>query len=329
MNMLFSLTSAQKRLRFVEIAYWFVAVAVFFLFPRNLSLATSIFVMTLFALSIDLALGYTGIVSFGHAVFFGIGAYSAGLLALNGLTEPISGVLISAAIAAVFAAIIGPIVLRASGLPQIMLTLAFAIIVFEFANKAVWLTHGDDGMGGIQLQPLFGIFEWTAWGQTAYWYTLAWLFVLFLVMRMVINSPFGMSLKGCRENPQRMGFIGTSVIKKLTASYVLSGGIAGVAGALSAQTSKFVGLDTLNLDRSIDGLVMLILGGAGRLYGALVGAPIYMLVRQQAAEWNPFHWMFVVGGLLVFIVMVARGGILGMLEKAWNRVMDNSPRQAS
>jgi len=300
-------------------AYWLVAVAVYFLFPRNLSLASSILVMSMFVLSLDLVLGFAGIVSFGHAVFFGIGAYAAALLVLNGYAEPITGALISGAFAGAFALIISPVVLRVSGLPQIMVTLSFAVILFEVANKAVWLTKGDDGIGGIEPLPLLGVFKWTAFGQTQFWYALGWLFVIFVVVRQVLASPLGLALQGCRENAQRMRFIGTSVVGKLTMAYVLSGFVAGIAGAVSTQTTKFVGLDAMSVDRSIDALVMLVLGGAGRLWGALLGTPIYMTVRQFAAQWNPFHWMFVVGGMLVVIVMLARGGLLGLVEQLRSR----------
>jgi len=320
MSRLFSPLLRRHRLQRFEIVYWLVAVAVFFIFPRNLALATSILVMALFALSLDLVLGFSGIVSFGHAVFFGVGAYAAGLLALGGYAEPISGAIIAGLVAGFVALLMGPVVIRASGLPQIMVTLAFAVIAYEFANKAVWLTRGDDGLGGIKLMPLLGVFQWTALGQTAYWYALGWLFVLFLLIRTVLSSPFGVALQGCRENIVRMRFIGTPVLGRLMGAYVLSGFVAGIAGAISCQTSKFAGLDTLSIDRSIDALVMLVLGGVGRLYGGLLGAPVYMLVRQIAAEWNPFHWMFVVGGLLVFVVMLARGGILGLLEAIAGRI---------
>lgn len=299
-----------------DLAYWVLAVCAFFVFPRDLSLGTSILITSLFVLSLDLVLGFAGVVSFGHAVFFGIGAYAAALLVLAGYREPISGALIAAAVAAVFALIISPVVLRVSGLPQIMVTLAFGVIVFEFANKAVWLTKGDDGIGGLEPLPLLGFFRWTAFGTTQYWYALLWLLVVFVGLRRFLASPLGLAVQGCRENPQRMQFIGGSVINKLRVAYVLGGAIAGLAGAISAQTTKFAGLDSLSVDRSIDALVMLILGGTGRLYGALIGTPIYMIVRQFAAQWNPFHWMFVVGGLLVVIVMLARGGVVGLLQQA-------------
>lgn len=310
----------RHRVRRAEIVYWLAAIAVFFLFPRQLSFATSVLVMALFALSLDLVLGFAGVVSFGHAVFFGIGAYAAGLLALHGYQEPLSGALAGGLAAGAFALVVGPLVLRFTGLPQIMATLAVGVILYEAANKAISITGGDDGLGGIKLKPLFGAFEWTSFGQTGYWYALGWLFALFVLVRVVIASLFGVALQGLRENTMRMRFLGTPVLARLMCAYAVSGFVAGVAGAIYCQVNKFVGLDALSVDRSIDVLVMLILGGVGRLYGALLGAPAYMLVNHLAAQWNPFHWLFVVGAMLIFVVMFARGGILGLLDALAQRI---------
>lgn len=310
----------QHRVRLPEVLYWLALVAVFFLFPRSLSLATAILIMALFVLSLDLLMGYAGVVSMGHAVFFGIGAYTAGLIAISGHQEPVTGALLAGLAAALFALIVGPVLLRLSGLPQIMVTLALNVILFEAGNKATRITGGDDGLQGITLDPLFGIFPWTVYGQTAYLYALGWLFVLFVLLRQIVASPYGVALQGLRENTERMRFIGTPVLKQLVFAYVLSGFVAGIAGAVSAQTVKFVGLEALSVEKSIDALVMLVLGGVGRLYGALIGAPLYMLVHHVASEWNPFHWMFVIGGLLILVVMFARGGVLGVVEALLARI---------
>lgn len=299
----------------LTILYWLAAGIVFWLLPRDLSSATAIVVMALFVVSLDLLLGFAGVVSFGHAMYFGIGAYAAALLMLNGYAEPITGAVLSGALAAAVAGIVSPVVLRLSGLPQIMVTLVLGVLTFEAANKAVWLTGGDDGIGNIQPAALLGLFQWTAYGHTQYWYALTWLFLALLCLQWLLGSAMGLSFQGCRDNPQRMRFIGANVRGRLTIAFVLSAFIGGVAGAVSAQTTKFVGLDALAVERSIDGLVMLVLGGAGRLYGVFIGTPIYMVVRQLAAQWNPFHWMFVVGGLLVVIVLLARGGLLGLFER--------------
>ncbi len=316
----------RHRIRWMEVVYWLFAIAVFFLFPRNLSLATAIVIMAIFALSLDLVMGYAGVVSMGHAVFFGIGAYAAGLISLGGHHEPITGALVAGLAAALFALIVGPVIMKLSGLPQIMVTLALNVILYEAGNKAVAITGGDDGLRGITLDPLFGLFKWTVFGQTSYLYALGWLFVLFLVVRCLVSSPFGVSLQGLRENTERMRFVGTPVQRQLVVVYVISGFIAGIAGAVSAQTIKFVGLEAISVERSIDGLVMLVLGGVGRLYGALIGAPVYMLVHQVASEWNPFHWMFVIGGLLIVVVMFARGGILGVAAMVVDRVQRRGRR---
>ena len=316
----------RHRIRWMEVVYWLLAIAVFFLFPRNLSLATAIVIMALFALSLDLVMGYAGVVSMGHAVFFGIGAYAAGLISLAGHHEPITGAVFAGLAAALFALIVGPVIMKLSGLPQIMVTLALNVILYEAGNKAVAITGGDDGLRGITLDPLFGLFKWTVFGQTSYLYALGWLFVLFLVVRCLVSSPFGVSLQGLRENTERMRFVGTPVQRQLVVVYVISGFIAGIAGAVSAQTIKFVGLEAISVEKSIDALVMLVLGGVGRLYGALIGAPVYMLVHQVASEWNPFHWMFVIGGLLIVVVMFARGGILGVAAMIVDRVQRRGRR---
>jgi len=295
-----------------EAAYWLAALLVFFLLPQYLAFATSVLVMALFVMSLDLVLGFAGIISLGHALYYGFGAYVTGLATFAGVTEPVSGTLLGGAGAALLAAVTGPVVLRLTGLPLIMVTLALNVIAYEAANKMTWLTGGDDGLYGVTVAPLFGRFPWTMYSQTSYLYVLAWTFLLFVLARCIVASPFGLAIQGIRDNRQRMRLIGTPVLKKLVWLYVASGFMAGVAGALSAQTTKFVGLTVLSVDTSVNALIMLVLGGVGSLYGALIGAPVYMIVHHVASQWNPYHWMFVIGGLLVAVVMFARGGILGM-----------------
>ncbi len=298
-----------------EFVYWAILVSVVFAFPTHLSLATSALIMSLFALSFDLILGFAGIVSLGHAIFFGIGAYSAALIALNGVQEPVSGVLLSGLVAAAFAACVGPFILIFDGLALMMMTLAIGVVLYEVANKATWLTGGDNGLQGIVVSPLFGVFNWSVYGYTSYLYVLGWLFILFAFTRMIVRSPFGAALQGIRENMLRMHLVGAPVRLHLLRAYVVSAFIAGVAGALSAQTTKFVGLEVISLDLSVNVLVMLVLGGVGRLYGGLLGAPVYVLVKDWAAAWDPYYWMFVIGALLVFVVRVGKNGLLGGLDR--------------
>jgi branched-chain amino acid transport system permease protein len=307
---------ARHHWRVGELLWLAAAVACYFVFPEYLALGTSVLVMVLLVQSYDLLLGFAGVLSLGHAVFFGLGAYVAGWLALAGWTEPVSVVLAAAVAAAVLAALIGPFLLRLTGLPLLMVTLAFGVLVFEAAHKATDITGGDDGLSGIQFKPIFGIFEWGLGGATSYLYVLAWLAVLFLLLKRVAASPFGVMLQGIRENPARMRLIGNRVLPHLTLAYVISGAVAGVAGALFTQANAFVGLGVLSLDTSVDVLVMLVLGGIGSLYGALIGAPAYMLLKHFSSQWNPFYWMLIIGVLLIVVVLLGRGGLLGMLQWA-------------
>ena len=312
----------QSRIKPAEFIVWLAALAAFFAFPEDLAFATSILVTALFVVSLDLILGYAGVISMGHALFFGIGAYTAGLIALNGWREPITGALIGAAAGGITALITGALVLRLRDLYLIMVTLALGAIAYEAANKATWLTRGDDGLVGIDLSPLFGVFEWSFYSTTSYLYALVWVFIAFALARRLVAAPFGLALQGIRENRRRMALVGTPVFSHLMQIYVISGCMAGLAGALSAQTTKFVSLSVLSLDMSISAVVMLVVGGVGRLYGGLIGAAVYMIVQHTAAQWNPYHWMFVIGAMLVLLVMFARGGILGLADDILRRVMN-------
>lgn len=297
-----------------EFVWLAAAVACYFLFPQYLALGTSVLVMVLLVLSYDLLLGFSGVLSFGHAVFFGLGAFTAGWLSLAGWTEPVSVVLVAGVAAAVLAALVGPFLLRLTGLPLLMVTLALGVLVFEAAHKATRITGGDDGLAGIQFAPILGLFDWGLGGSTAYLYVLAWLVLLFVLLKRVVASPFGVMLQGVRENPARMRLIGNRVLPHLTLAYVISGAVAGMAGALFTQANAFVGLGVLALDTSVDVLVMLVLGGIGSLYGAFIGAPAYMLLKHFSSQWNPYYWMLIIGVLLIAVVLLGRGGLLGLAQ---------------
>jgi branched-chain amino acid transport system permease protein len=312
---------SRYQLRPAELLFWILPILALFLFPKWLALGTLVLVFALFALSLDLLLGFAGIMSLGHAAFFGIGAYAAGILALGGWNEAITGVLAAALLCGVIAGLIAPFLLRLTGLPLVMVTVGVASILFEIANKATWLTGGDDGLYGIRMRPLFGVFAWSLSGETRFLYAFAWLLISFFIIRRMVSSPFGIALQGIRENTARMRLIGNSVLPHLSIAFVASAMFAGVAGAVWAQTGGFVGLSVLSLDTSIDALVMLVLGGLGSLYGALIGAPVYIIFKHFAQQWNPFYWMFLVGTLLVVVVRFTRGGILGVLKAASERLM--------
>ncbi len=303
----------------LEVAFWLLPVVAYFAFPGYLVLISQIMIIGLFALSLDLILGYAGIVSLGHAAFFGLGAYTAGLLSVHGWSEPLSGLLAGAVVAGLFGFVLSFLVVRGQDLTRLMVTLGIGLMLFEAANKASFLTGGVDGLSGMMVGKLFGVFEFDLNGNVAYCYSFAVLFLVFVVLRRVVKSPFGLSLIGIREGARRMPALGVNVNRRLVAVFTLAATVAGLAGALLAQTTQFVGLDSLGFPRSAELLIMLVLGGTGRLYGALVGAAVFMLAQDYISGLNPAYWQFYIGLLLVVIVLFARGGILGGLEKMAGR----------
>ena len=306
----------------LEIAFWLLPVACFFLLPGYLVLGSQILITALFALSLDIVLGYAGIVSLGHAAFFGIGAYSAGLLARHGWGEPISGLALAALVAAAIGWLTSFLVVRGHDLTRLMVTMGIGLLFFEAANKAAFVTGGVDGLSGVVMWKLFGLFSFDLAGRTAYVYSLVVLFLVFLGVRALVHSPFGLSLRAIRENASRMPALGVSVRARLVAAYTIGAALAGIAGALLAQTTQFVGLDSLGFQRSAELMVMLVLGGAGRMYGAVIGTALFMIVQDWLSGLNPVYWQFWIGLLLVVIVLFARGGVLGMgdaIVARWRR----------
>ncbi|RDK10511.1 branched-chain amino acid ABC transporter permease [Cupriavidus lacunae] len=306
------------RWHLAELVFWLAPVAVFFLLPDYLILGSQVLITGLFALSLDLILGYAGIVSLGHAAFFGLGAYTAGLLAAHGWGEPLSGLVAAAAVAGLAGWLSGFLVVRGGDLTRLMVTLGIGLMLFEAANKAAFLTGGVDGLSGVAMDKLLGVFEFDLFGKTAYLYSLAVTFVLFVLLRRLTQSPFGLSLRGIREGARRMPALGANVPRRLGAVFTVSAAVAGVAGGLLAQTTQFVGLDVLGFPRSAELLVMLVLGGAGRLYGALAGAALFMIAQDVLAGINPVYWQFWIGLLLVVMVLFARGGVMGAVDTVRN-----------
>jgi len=301
------------RWRVTEIVFWLVAIAAFFAFPTHRVLGSQILITGLFALSLDLILGYAGIVSLGHAAFFGVGAYAAGLLAAHGWGEPLSGLVVAGIAGALVGYATSFLVVRGTDLARLMVTLGIGLMLFEAANQAAFITGGADGLSGVTMRKVLGIYSFDLAGTTAYLYSLAVLFLLFVIARRIVNSPFGLSLRGVRENVKRMPAIGSPVTRRLIAIYTVSAAMAGIAGGLLAQTTQFVGLDVFGFPRSADLMIMVVLGGAGRLYGALVGTTVFMIAHHYLSDLNPIYWQFWLGLLLVVVVLFARGGILGAL----------------
>ncbi|MBN9065127.1 MAG: branched-chain amino acid ABC transporter permease [Rhizobiales bacterium] len=308
----------RSRVSAIEIVFWLATLLPFVLLPSYLSLASQIAIAALFALSVDLVLGYAGIITLGHAMFFGLGAYAAAILAKHGWGEPLTGLLVAAVVAGAVGFVTSFIIVRVQHLALIMITLGLGLLTFELANSFSSITGGTDGLG-VEIWPVLGTFDFDLWGYTAYGYALAMLFIGVLVARRIVNSSFGLALTGIRENSARMPAIGSVYRVHLQKIYVISACMAGVAGALLTETTGTVSLDTLSFQRSADVVVMLILGGTGRLYGGIIGAIIFLIARDRLSDMNPQYWYFWIGLLLMAIVLVMPGGILGGLSRLFRR----------
>lgn len=327
-----ALAMAQRhRLRWWEPLPWILAVAYYFAFPNYLGFGTELLIMVLFAISLDLALGYAGIVTLGHAAFFGAGAYTVGMLAHHGIwSEPLSSLVAAAVVAAAVGLLSGLVLLRTTGLTFLMLTLCFMLMLEEAANLGHDYTGGFDGLTGITIPPLFGLFEFNPlFPRTQYLYVLAVLFLCFLFARALAYSPFGQSLTGIRENTLRMHAVGAPVRTRLIVCYTISAAIAGIAGGLWAQANAYVNLSTLGLDRAATVLIILVLGGYGRLYGAFLGAVAYMVLAHYLSKIYPTAWQLGLGLMLVVIALFARGGMIGIGEALWQRYLSLTSRKPS
>jgi branched-chain amino acid transport system permease protein len=294
-----------------EIAVWAAALGALFVFPDRASLLNEIAILALFALSLDLILGYAGIVSLGHAAFFGVAAYVAGLFAKHVSAEPVLGLLVAMGAAGALGFATSFLVIRGSDLTRLMVTLGISLMLYEAANRLDWLTGGSDGLLGVVMGPVLGVFPFDFAGRTAYFYSLAVLFVLFLLARRIVHSPFGLSVRAVRGNTLRATAVGVSPARRIVAIYTLAAAYAGAAGALLAQTTAFVSLEALDFQRSADGLLVLVIGGAGYLYGGLFGAVAYKLLKDLLSGATPAYWLFWMGLFLVTLVLVGRERLLG------------------
>jgi branched-chain amino acid transport system permease protein len=289
-----------------------VAVVGYLLFPDNLALLTRIIAIALLVLSLDLVTGYCGVATLGHAALFGSGAYAAGIAAAHfGITDPLLMTVAGIVGGAIAGLICGVIILRAHGLPQLVLSISLIYLFHEFANKASSWTGGSDGLSGISPDPLFGRFEFDLWGQTAYIFGVVLLLAVFVLLRFLVRSPFGMLCRGIKEDPLRITAMGASPKIALIKMYVISGAVAGVGGALNAISTQVVGLDSLSFTQSAESLVMLVFGGTGSLFGALTGTVVFMLFEDYVSAANPFHWLTMVGALLIAVVLFAPKGLYG------------------
>ena len=294
------------RIRAWEIAIWIAAIAAWFALPRHAGLLNEIAILALFAVSLDLILGYGGIVSLGHAAFFGTGAYAAALFAKHVMPDPIAGLLVATIGAALLGAATSILVLRGSDLTRLMVTLGVALILYELANRFDAITGGADGLRGVVMGPLLGAFAFDLGSRVAYAYSLAVLVALFFIARRIVHSPFGYGLVAIRDNSQRATAIGIGRNARLAIAYTIAAAYAGAAGALLAQTTGFASLDVLDFHRSADVLLVLVIGGVGWLYGGVVGAVVFKLLHDYLSALTPQYWQGLIGIVLVVLVLVGR-----------------------
>lgn len=301
---------ADSRFKIWEPVVWLLAFTLPWLLSKHALIINEIAIVALFALSLDLILGYTGIVSLGHAAFLGFGAYSAALFAKHISPDPLLGMAVGVSAATALGALCSLTIMRGSDLTRLMVTLGVAAILTELANKLDWLTGGSDGLQGVLMGPLLGKFEFDLSGKTAAWYSLSVLLVVFLLARRLIHSPFGATLKAVRDNRLRAMAIGIPVSSRLAVSYTIAAGAAGAAGVLMAQTTGFASLEVFALERSADVMLMLVIGGIGWLYGGVLGAVIFKLLHDVISAITPQYWTFWIGLFLVVLVLVGRDTLI-------------------
>ncbi|MCE2877829.1 MAG: branched-chain amino acid ABC transporter permease [Comamonadaceae bacterium] len=295
-----------SRLKAWEWVLWPLLLLAPLIFPSQALIINEIAIVALFAISLDMILGYTGIVSLGHAAFFGLGGYAAGLLAKHVSADPLTGLLAAAAVSAAAGAVMSLTILRGNDLTRLMVTLGFALILYELANKLDGLTGGADGLQGVTMGPLLGRFEFDLFGRTAALYSLSVLLLAFVVLRRVVHSPYGATLMAIRDNRLRAQSIGIPVASRLASVYTLAAGVAGLAGALLTQTTGFASLDLFDIHRSADVMLMLVIGGTGWLYGGIFGAAVFKVMQDVLSNITPQYWTFWLGLFLVVLVLVGR-----------------------
>jgi branched-chain amino acid transport system permease protein len=293
-----------------EAVLWIALLASPFVLKERALLINEIAIVALFAVSLDLILGFTGIVSLGHAAFFGMGAYAAALFAKFIMPDPLVGLLVAIGVSTLLGAICSMTIIRGSDLTRLMVTLGVGLILAELANKLDWLTGGADGLQGVVMGPLLGRFEFDLYGQTSALYSLVVLFGLFVLARHLVNSPFGATLKAIRDNRLRAMAIGIPVTQRIAVVYTVAAGMAGAAGALLAQTSGFASLDVFEFHRSADVMLVLVVGGTGWLYGGVAGALVFTLLQNFISSITPQYWTFWIGLFLVVLVLVGRERLL-------------------
>lgn len=276
-------------------------------------LLTEVVIFGIFAISYDLLLGYTGLPSLGHSAYFGAAAYTTGIIFLRvtksfWVNAPL-GVLGSV----LFAAIFGIMALRASGGYFLMITLAFAQILWGIAFGWRTITGGDDGLPGIS-RPDLGFLPWSLWEAPNFFYFALVIFVIVvMIMYVVVHSPFGHALQGIRESEQRMNALGYNVWLYQYMAFLIAGLFAGVAGVLFVYYNGFVSTTELSIRLSAEVMLMVILGGAGTLLGPIIGTGFVVILRNIISTYAQ-RWVLILGVLYILVVLFAPHGILGAIR---------------
>ena len=290
-------------------------------FPDDLAFLTRLISITLLVLSLDLVTGYCGVATLGQAALFGVAAYAAGNACIAGLANPFL-LLIAGMLAGVVTGILsGLLIARFRGLQQLVLSIACGELIAALANKLTPWTGGSDGLSGVTPAPVFGVFHFDLYGRTPYWLSVGTLAIIMAALAAFARSPFSLTCEAIRDDDLRARMIGLAVYPRLVAMYAVSGAVAGAGGALSAITTGVVGLDSVSFERSAEVLVMLVLGGAGRLWGALMGAILFQVFEHYVTTSNPYSWLALVGLMLIAIVVFAPGGLMRGVDLARRRWM--------
>jgi len=298
-----------QRWKLWEPVLWLLALASPWLLSTHALIINEIAIVALFAVSLDLILGYAGIVSLGHAAFFGMGAYAAALFAKLVMPDPLVGLAFAIAVSTLLGAVCSLTIMRGTDLTRLMVTMGVAMILMELANK-LDITGGADGLQGVIMGPLLGRFEFDLQGQTAAWYSISVLLVLFVLARRLVHSPLGGTLKALRDNRLRAMAIGIPVTSRLAVIYTIAAGVAGAAGGLMAQTTSFASVDLFAFDRSADLMLLVVIGGTGWLYGGVAGAIVFKVMQDWISSITPQYWTFWIGLFLVVLMLVGRDRLI-------------------
>jgi len=309
------MTTPYSRIFRFEVILVLAIILSYFLFQDSLAFLTHVIIYAILALSYSFIYGQAGIISMGHATLFGVASYAVAIAASHQFNDPLVGLVIGVVAGVVTAWLTSWLFITTTRLTLAMLTIAVAQVFLEIANKAVWLTGGDDGFTDYYTQPLFGMFEFDMFGHTSFWYAAVLLVIVYIVLERMAQSDFGLIARAIKADAGRLETLGGSPRPHLMKVYCVSGAVAGIAGALNAQTAAVVAPDSLGFMVSINVLIMVVLGGTRRLYGAVIGAVVFLGIQHFASNINPHHWLFVIGALLLVVMTVMPSGLIGLAKR--------------